>query len=553
MIERLKSNPYINKETKNMGWLIAGKVSKMMLSFIVSIFTTRYLGPSNYGLINYVAAYTTFFLSICTLGLETVLLRDFVEHPEDEGKTIGTTLILRAAAGLLSAFMIVGIISVVDQEDPLLIPVAILSSISLIFDAFNVFHTWFQSRYQSKVTAVVALVSYSITSAYKISLLVMGKDIRWFAFSNTVDGITIAIMLVWCYRRESKAKLTFSSKKAKRLLSDSYHYILSGLIVAIYSQTDRLMLKQLQGETVVGYYSLAYTVNMMWVFVLTSIIDSLFPTILRLHREDEGAFKRKNKQLYALIIYLSLFVAIVMCTLGRPAIKLIYGPAYEKATLPLAILSFFTLFYYLGVARNVWTVCENKQRYLKYMYMVAVVLNILLNAALIPSMGASGAAIATLVTQIIVVIILPLFMKSLRPNAMLIIDAFLLKGVFTRRRTGAKTKSTRIRRRKDGAAIDPQELMEGAEVEDLECESLSMQNGEIPEAVVIGDGLEHVYTERSDEGAPSNEAGSSETDLSAKVEVASDAAGSPSQADQSKMVSSPVNVARKGSDDGAGD
>lgn len=46
----------------NMSWLIAGKILNMILQFIVALATARYLGPSNFGLINYVAAYISFFL-----------------------------------------------------------------------------------------------------------------------------------------------------------------------------------------------------------------------------------------------------------------------------------------------------------------------------------------------------------------------------------------------------------------------------------------------------------------------------------------------------------
>ena len=75
-------NRFINsKEAKNAGWIIAGKVLQMVLSFVVSIFTARYLGPSNYGIINYAGAYVTFFTSFCTLGLNSVIIKDFLENP----------------------------------------------------------------------------------------------------------------------------------------------------------------------------------------------------------------------------------------------------------------------------------------------------------------------------------------------------------------------------------------------------------------------------------------------------------------------------------------
>ena len=77
-----------NKEAKNASWLIGGRIAQMVLSFFVSILTARYLGPSNYGIISYVNAYVAFFTSLCTLGINSVIIKDFVEKPQEQGEAV---------------------------------------------------------------------------------------------------------------------------------------------------------------------------------------------------------------------------------------------------------------------------------------------------------------------------------------------------------------------------------------------------------------------------------------------------------------------------------
>ena len=84
-----------NRTAKNAGYLIIGKVIQMAFSLVISLLTARYLGPSNYGLINYAGAYTGFFAAVCALGINNVLVKEFVDHPGEEGMVIGTTLGLR--------------------------------------------------------------------------------------------------------------------------------------------------------------------------------------------------------------------------------------------------------------------------------------------------------------------------------------------------------------------------------------------------------------------------------------------------------------------------
>lgn len=418
-----------SKELKNASWLIVGRIIQMILSFFISIFTARYLGPSNYGTINYATAYVAFFTSLCTLGINSVIIKDFVDHPDEQGETIGTTLILRIISSILSVVMIIAIVSIVDHGETETIIVTALCSVALIFQVADTINYWFQAQYQSKVTALATLFAYLAISLYKIILLILKKNVLWFAFASSVDYIFLAIFLFSAYKKYNGPRLGFSWKKGKYLLSKSYHYILSGMMVAIYGQTDKLMLKQMLDKTSVGYYSLAASINTMWIFVLQAIIDSMYPTIINCYSGDKKEFNKKNRQLYAIVIYVSIFVAIMFVLFGKFAIRILYGESYLPAAEPLKIITWYTIFSYLGVARNAWIVCENKQKYLKYMYAGAAVINIILNYLMIPLWGASGAALASLITQICTSMILPCLIKDMRPNAKIMVEAFLLKNV----------------------------------------------------------------------------------------------------------------------------
>ena len=418
-----------SKEDKNAIWIIGGRIAQMILSFFVGVLTARYLGPSNYGIMNYAAAYVAFFTAFCTLGINSVIIKDFVDHPDEQGEAIGTTLVLRAVSSLLSAIMIIGIVMIIDRDEPITIVVTALCSVALVFQIADTLNYWFQSRYQSKVSSMATLIAYMITSAYRIVLLIMQKDIRWFAFATSIDYICVAVILFVAYKYEKGPKLTFSYQKAKQLLSKSYNYILASMMVAIYGQTDKLMLKQMMDEANVGYYSLASTINNMWVFILAAIIDSIYPTIIQYAKTDAKSFEKKNKQLYAIVIYVSLIVAVGFMVFGNWIIKLLYGEAYLPAAMPLKIVCWYTIFSYLGTARNAWVVSTNNQKYLKYICGGAAVANVVLNALLIPVWGASGAALASLLTQVSTIVIIPYFIKDMRPNVKLMLEAFFLREI----------------------------------------------------------------------------------------------------------------------------
>lgn len=424
-----------NKEVKNASWLIGGKVAQMVLSFFVGILTARYLGPGNYGLIGYASTYITFFTSLCTLGINSIIIKDFIEHPDEQGTAIGTTLVLRFMSSVLSIIMITGLSFLIDRSEADTRLITLLCSVALLFQIFDTINYWFQSRYQSKITTLASLVAYIAVSVYRIILLAMKKSVFWFAFATSVDYIVVALFLLTAYKRYGGFNLNFSWKKAKYLLSQSYNYILSGLMVVIYGQTDKFMLKHMVDESEVGYYSVAVRICTLWVFVLQAIIDSMYPTILRMYNENNTeAFERKNRQLYAIVFYVSLAVSAVFLILGGFLITFLYGKAYAPAVMPLKIVTWYTAFSYLGVARNAWIVCENKQKYLKYMYAGAAVANIILNSFLIPAWGASGAALASLVAEVLVSIVFSSLIKPMRRNCVLMLQAIVLRNTFSHKR-----------------------------------------------------------------------------------------------------------------------
>lgn len=418
-----------NKEVKNAGWMIGGKIAQMLLQLAVGVLSARYLGPDNYGLINYATAYVTLFTPLCTLGINSVLVKALVDEPDSQGNTIGTTILMRAISSAVSMLLIVGLVWFLDKDSPAAIYVTAICSVSLLFHVFDTINYWFQAQYRSKIPSIITLIGYIATSAYRIILLIQKASVYWFALASTVDYIVIAMLLLIMYRRCGGQRLSASVERGRALLGKSHHFILSGMMVVIYGQTDKLMLKYFLDESEVGYYSAAATICAMWTFVLTAIIDSVYPTIMRLHAVDMAAYERKNRQLYCIVFYCSMFVSLCLTLLGKVAIGLLYGAAYLPAIVPLQIITWYTAFSYLGVARNAWIVCEGKQKYLKYIYAIAAGMNVCLNVLLIPLCGAAGAAAASLITQIMTSIGLSYFIPAMRPNAKLMLQAITFQGL----------------------------------------------------------------------------------------------------------------------------
>lgn len=427
--EKIKNLILKNKTIKNAGWLIGGRIAQMLINLVVGLLTARYLGPSNFGIINYAAAYTGFFAAFCSLGINSVIVKEFVDNPGEEGKIIGTSLGMKAVSSLLSAVAIICIVSIADAGEPITILVSALCSIGMVFQVFETINYWFQSKLQSKVTAMATFIAYVVTAVYKVVLLILGKDVVWFAFATSIDYICVGFLLLWAYKKNDGGKFVFSWEYGKSVLKKSCHFILPSLMVAVYAQTDKIMLKQMISEAEIGFYSTAVSISTIWCFVLSAIIDSVYPSIMQANKTDEALFIKRNKQLYAVIFYISLFVSLMFTLFAELIVYILYGTDYLPAVAPLRIITWYTAFSYLGVAKNAWVVCRDRQKYLVYVYAAAAFSNVVLNLIFIPKFGASGAAFASLSAQIMTTMVVPFFIRGLRENSKMMVEAILLKGI----------------------------------------------------------------------------------------------------------------------------
>lgn len=248
--------------------------------------------------------------------------------------------------------------------------------------------------------------------------------------TNALDYMLITIALLILYRKLGGQRLSFSSALAKELFSVSKYYIVSSMMITIFSQTDKIMIKMMVGNAETGYYSTAATCAAISSFVFTAVIDSMRPLILDSKKCCEELFNINMSRLYAVIMYMGLAQSLVLTLLARPIILFLYGTEYAASVPILQIITWYSTFSYMGSVRNIWILAEGKQKYLWKINLSGAMLNIIGNFVLIPIWGASGAAVASVATQFFTNFILCLIMRPIRPTARLIWQALNPKLIF---------------------------------------------------------------------------------------------------------------------------
>lgn len=416
-----------NKYFKNTGWLMFGKILSMVVGFVIG----RYLGPSSFGELSFADAFTTILAAVGALGLDSFIIREIINEPLKKDEILGTSLMLRLGVNVLLIPFTVGIYLLFHNYtekpgDPLTWIVFILTFASF-FKSFNVIDSYFQSQVSSKYVVQVQNVCIVISAIVKILLVVFHMPLIYFALSLTFDSLILAFGLIYMYHKRGFkiTDWTFDKKRALGLLQKSFPLILSAVMVSIYMKIDQVMLKSV-GSVEVGIYSAAAKISEAWYFIPIAIVTSVFPAIIHARKTDLERYNKRLKNLYDLLVFISLPVAILISFFGGDIIHLLYGDTFDGAGQMLSIHIWSGIFVFLGSASSQYLLAEGYTMISFQRTALGAIVNILLNLWLIPKYGGVGASIATLIACAVSTFYLLFIGKTRQQGIMMLKSLFLI-------------------------------------------------------------------------------------------------------------------------------
>lgn len=405
------------KFLKNISWLFVDKIIRIVGGLLVGVWIARYLGPADYGLLNFALAYTSFFVIFVQLGLDQILVRELVKHPALEGHLLGTAFYMK----LGGAFLAIGFIAVslfFLSVSALTKTAIMLISLGMIFQSFDVIDMFFQSKVLSKYVVIARSSVFILLSVVKIFLILFQYEVIAFVLAQVGELILAALFLLYLYIKQgfSIKKWTFHKKVMSQLLLYGCSLALSGFIITVYTKIDQVMIGTMLNNEEVGIYSVAVTLSSAWLFIPTIFSNTFMPYFVKLKNTSPTLYQERLVQLYSLMFWLGAGMGIITLVLGKWGIEMLYGKAYSNAYLPLVLMIWNGIFISQAVARGIWLISENLQRYRLYNNLFAVVLNVIANMLLIPKFGINGAATATLLTQGLATWVFPFVWKPMRKS-----------------------------------------------------------------------------------------------------------------------------------------
>ena len=408
----------------------------MGVGLFVGVWVARYLGPEQFGLLNFALAFTGLFGAIATLGLQGIVVRDIVRDPECARLTLGTAAVLQLLGGLLSYLLILGAIAYLRPDDALARSIVAILGAMMLLKAGQIAVYWFESQVQSKYTVWVQNGVFLVFALIKFGLILQQAPLIAFVWAMLAEAVVVALILLMVvgWRGPALGSLRVSVARGVTLLRDSWPLILSAIAVTVYMKIDQLMLGQMIGDEAVGIYSAAVRISEVWYFIPMAIVASVFPAILEAKKRSETQYYARLQRLYDLMVIISVSVAVPMTFLATPIVTLLFGDAYSESGPVLAIHIWASVFVFLGVASGKWFLTENRQMLSLQRTALGAIANAGLNLWLIPLYGPVGAAIATVISYTVAALFADLFQSVTRKMFLMKLSALNIIAVLERNR-----------------------------------------------------------------------------------------------------------------------
>ena len=392
---------------KNTGWIFADKIFRMATGLFVGVWIARYLGPSQFGVLNYVSVFPLIITAFAGLGLTNILFNEFIVEKNELliKRLMITSICLKFIAGIL-AFILIVFASIYMHSEPLVTILITISATSLIIQSLDVVDIYFQSQKAVQYSIIPKIIVFFIATCFRVFGLWTKADILFFVTITAIELLLSSLLSFVIYTNYAKIKLSgivsdivVDKALIKRLLHLSWPLMLSELFLFLYARIDVLMIKQLSTNVELGNYSVTMRITDLWYFIPIAIATSVSPSIIAIRQTNYEEYLNRYGYLLNILSTISISIGLLLTVSADSVINVLYGNQYQHVGRILSISIWTGLFVFLSIGSDRWFIIENKQKFVLYRTIAGAIVNISLNFALIPRFGAFGACIATLVAQ----------------------------------------------------------------------------------------------------------------------------------------------------------
>lgn len=402
---------------KNFTSLSLLQLANYIFPVITLPYLVRVLGPEKYGVINFAAAFSAYFVIITDYGFNLSATQEISVNRNDKEKVseiFSSVLTIKIILFFLSSgifFLIVNMFELFSN-DAGLYSIMFIGVVGIVL-----FPLWvYQGVEQMKYILIINVAIRSVTIVSIFLLVKVENDYLLLAVIYTITQVMTGITGLFFAIRKFDLRYLFPSKvQLLEQLKKGWNLFLSSIWINLYTTSNVFILGLFAPNSVVGYYSAADKVRIAFQGILSSMSQSVFPYVNKLLAESYQKFLSFNRKLLKISVMIGIIISSSLFLFAEPIVKIVLGNEYSPSVIVLRIIAWLPLIIFLSNVFGIQTMLPlNYQKRFSQILFLAALINLMISFSIVPSYFEIGTAVSMLVTEIFVTLSFFIFIRMKR-------------------------------------------------------------------------------------------------------------------------------------------
>ena len=394
-------------------WLLLQRIGGRFISFLLMIYLARHLGSLNFGKFTFANSFVYLFLILADLGITTLVVREVARNRDGGPQYVGNIATLKVILSVVTFIVILVASNIMQVPDDTKVVVYLISACLILENIGGFFGAVFQAYEKMSYIAIIEITQKLFLFFLCFVFLFHGYGLIAVGFAYFISGIFLCFVNVsFVSLRFFKPIYRINLQFWKEILKESFPLAIAAAILMIYYNTDIVMLGKMKGEEIAGWYGVSYHLFLAIAILSGAFLSATFPVMSRFFKESRGMLKKAYEKSFKVIVGTGLPFSVGGILLSRRFITFLFGSQYQHSIAIFRIFATVIIFSYLNNLIGYFLISINRQALVAKILAVTVAVNIFLNFILIPRYSYTGAACATVVSEILYFITSFIFLPS---------------------------------------------------------------------------------------------------------------------------------------------
>lgn len=388
--------------------VLVSRVISAIAGWAGTVVIARELSPSGWGGYSFIFGLLGIIGLVVDLQIGRVVLREILEAGNRAGRIVGSYVALRLLVGAVAYVAAVVIVLTGGYSNEVVLGTVVAGFGFLLVAPANGLALWFQARIWQWPTAVAAILGAIAQLGFTLIVAVAtpGKLVMFAAAVTFGEAIVLAWRIRCVFAYHLPVELNLDPRRWSVWLRESIPLAVGFGLVTLYYKLDIVMLSKLDTLESVGQYGIGYKFADLASYVPFALLTPVLTLMVAAWPHDTTLLRNHFRQAFVLLFVAATGIAVGFALVARPLVELFFGQPYAPAVGAARFLVAGAALQFLSYLCFTTLVSVGRNRPYAVAGLAGLVVNAILNFALIPRYSFDGSAVATIITEAMVVGIL---------------------------------------------------------------------------------------------------------------------------------------------------